>query len=109
MEVWVETQKPIAQDMYLLNVCEYSRSEYKYWAVKYEYIASKYKYLKFVLEYYSSTSTKYYNSVKYDVIFIAFRVVEEDYWLQIGFLCGHGHLVSYSITIYYLDNLNESL
>ena len=61
--VWAETWKPMAQDMYLFNVCKYSRSEYKYWAVKYEYkykyIASKYKYkyLKFVLEYYSSTST----------------------------------------------------
>ena len=53
----------MAQDLYLFHVCEYSRSEYEY---KYEYIASKYKYkyLKFVLEYYSktSTSTKYYNS-----------------------------------------------
>ena len=74
MEVWLETQKPMAQDLYLFNVCEYSRSEYeyKYWAVKYdykhEYIAPKYKYkyFKFVLEYYSSTntSTKYYNSGK---------------------------------------------
>ena len=71
---WVETQKPMAQDKYLFNVCEYSWSEYeykyKYWAVKYEYkyeyIASKYKYLKCVLEYYlsTSTSTKYYNSGK---------------------------------------------
>ena len=45
----------MAQDMYSLNVCEYSWSEYeymyKYSAVKYEYIASMYKYLKFVLEY----------------------------------------------------------
>ena len=46
----------------------HSRSEYKYkylavkYEYKYEYIVSKYKYLKFVLEYYSSTSTKYYNS-----------------------------------------------
>ena len=38
----------MAQDTYLFNVCEYSRSKYEY---KYEYIASKYKYLKFVLEY----------------------------------------------------------
>ena len=69
----METQKPMAQDMYLFNVCEYSRSEYKYkyWAVKYEYkyeciaFKYKYKYLKYVLEYYSSTSTstKYYSAV----------------------------------------------
>ena len=40
--------------MYLYNVSEYKWSEYQY----------KYYYLKFVLEYYSSTSTctKYYNS-----------------------------------------------
>ena len=60
----------MAKDLYVFHVCEYSRSEYKYQAVKYEYrykyIASeyKYKYFKFVLEYYSSpsTSNKYYNS-----------------------------------------------
>ena len=53
MEVWLKTQKPMAQDLYLYHVWEYSRSEYEYWAVKYEYayIASEYKYLKFVLEY----------------------------------------------------------
>ena len=61
-------------------LCEYSRSEYeykyKYWAVKYEYkyeyIASKYKYkyLKFVLEYYSSTSTS--TSTKYSLVRLSF-------------------------------------
>ena len=59
VESVTETKKPMAQDLYLFHVCEYSRSEYKY-----EYIASKYKYLKCVFEYYSSTSTKYYNSGK---------------------------------------------
>ena len=68
----------MAQDLYWYQECEYSWSEYEYeyeylpveYEYEYEYIASEYEYeyeyLKFVLEYYSSTSTstEYYNSGK---------------------------------------------
>ena len=59
--------KPMAQDLYSYHVWEFTWSEYKckyeYWAVEYEYMATRYEYLWFVLEYYSSMSTEYYNSV----------------------------------------------
>jgi len=47
---------------YLSHVDEYLTLKYKY---KYSGHKYKYKYFKMVLEYYSSTSTKYYISASY--------------------------------------------